>query len=199
MGCCKDCDDKIARDQAICRWEFEPGTLSSIQIKNMVGVKNPTLLEAVFTEADGTTVHDTHYAKMHVSGHTVRINIYRKKLPFDLLVASLNIDTVTGLAEDHLYGEILQFSTLSLLFEKDVTVENDWAPLGNGTYRVTSLTGARALFDILNLRSYSLDEFLGMYASQATCDRAVMVINNNGGIIMTRPMHPTWKDDSLWQ
>lgn len=198
MSCCENCDDKAPRDTTVFRWDFQPGTLSHICIKNVEGVKNLEIKHVVFMEQDGTIIHDSHYAKMHTSGSTVRVNIYRKKLPFDVLVASLNIDTVSGFTEDHLYGEPLQFYTISIVFGKDVEVRKDWLDLGNGAYRVVSERGMLDLVHSLGIGSAYVHDCIQLYRKHAS-GPVLVSYSEARALSLNTPDHPTWKNDALWQ
>lgn len=198
MGCCKDCEStavRVTRELTFDLTELR-GTCDAFR------GKNPKLLAFRFDNGETRLDNEKqYYAKMTLQGDTKAfITVYQQRLPFDDLVMSIAIDRITGKFSMRSYASVVNQFILELETDDDLPKVLGYTDLGHGSYRVTSITGARNLFRTLNLHSMHLDDYMNTYALHAKGNQPVMVMHSGPqAIMMTTPQHPTWKDDSLWQ
>lgn len=198
MGCCKDCETTAVRVTRELVFDITELNSTCDAFKG----KNPKLISFRFDNgASRLENDDRYYAKLTLQGDTkANITVYQHRLPFDDLVMSIAIDRVTGKFSMRSFTVVVNQFVLELETDDDAPEQLDYVDLGNGSYRVATIKGARNLFRVLNLRSMYLDDYMTTYTMHAKGNQPVMVIHAGAyAISMTTPQHPTWKDDSLWQ
>lgn len=198
MGCCKNCDTQSPRVTRELTFDITEIDSACDAFKG----KNLKLLSFRFLPGLNHNIEKVYYAKLtHHTNDTMNITVYQERLPFDELVMTIVIDGKTGRFSARSYTLVANQFVLEIEHDDDQPPEpKGYIDLGNSSYRVTTFKGARDLFHTLKLRTGYLDDFLNMYALHAKGAEPVLVISSHpNAVSMTTPLHPTWKDDSLWK
>ncbi|QBJ02831.1 hypothetical protein MZD04_gp305 [Pseudomonas phage Psa21] len=194
MSCCNDCK----KDEGE-RVEFDVGinfNTNNSYHPDLIG-KKINFVSGFLVTAEGAMPKGGFQIQFHSYGARKHINIYRNRLPFDELMATIQFNETTG----HFVVQQLtriEFEKVQLIFTKEHVEEVQYQELALGVYRVPNLDAGIQLSGHLDIDDYTLTQ-LQIGLRRINSWPALVLHHSQELCVLFTPEHPTWKNDALWQ
>jgi len=195
MSCCEDCKKDVSN-----RVEFDVDVhfdiSTTITERDIIG-EDVDFVSGILLTADGAMPKGGFQIQFHSYGDRKHINIYRNRLPFDELMATIQFNSSTGGLKVEKFS-LVEFAKVRLTFTKKHIEKKPYLELGDGVYRVPDYLAGIHLSNDLDIWDSTLVAVQRGFRENT--EWPVLLLHHDQALcVLFNPTHDTWKNDALWQ
>ncbi|WDS62135.1 hypothetical protein [Pseudomonas phage D6] len=195
MGCCEDCKSAVEGNRVEFDVDVHFGDGSGVD-QNLVG-QGIDFVGGHLLTVEGAMPKGGFQIQFNSYGERKHINVYRKQLPFDELISTIQFNSETG--EYRVQNlTLVEFEKVRLTLTKERIDPPEYQELAKGVYRVPNYNAGLRLSCELDIYDYTLVQ-LQRHLRENKEWPALILHHNRDLCVMYNVGHETWKNDALWQ
>ncbi len=196
MSCCEKCNagPEVERTEFAVAVNFK---WSDFNLPVLIG-KDLGLGDVQFTDLTDSNRKEDYYVKMSSTGDNHILYFYRKTLPFDLLMGTLQFSSVTGNLMVRNYGKLIDFPEVTISFTKNKTKDLHYTEISSQMYRCHNAVGLEQLIHVMRPVSAECNRIRNAIKNEAQVYPLFVMRDGADNIIMRVIYTDAWKINTGW-
>lgn len=196
MSCCEKCNP----DTSVERAEFAVAVnfkWTDFNLPVLIG-KDLALGEIQFTNLSDSNSKDDYYVKMSSTGDSHILYFYKKTLPFDLLMGTLQFSSITGNLLVRNYGNLVCFPEVTIGFTKNKAKDLYYTEIGTHMYRCHNSQGLEQLVHVMRPVTAERNRMKNAIKNEGQVYPLFVMRDGPDNIIMRVIDTDAWKNNTGW-